>query len=94
MQRAIRMTHPDGKNDPDICLWDRGAPAGATTDREVAMTAEGSSRIAVVAAIVGNLIIAIIKFVAAAHHRFVGHDLRGHPLDRRYGKRLASCCWE
>ena len=54
------------KNDPDICLWDRGAPAGATTDREVAMAAEGSSRIAVFAAIVGNLIIAIIKFVAAA----------------------------
>ena len=54
------------KNDPDIRLWDRGAPAGATTDREVAMAAEGSSRIAVFAAIVGNLIIAIIKFVAAA----------------------------
>jgi len=33
------------------------------------MAEHGESRIAIVAAIIGNVAIAVIKFVAAAHHR-------------------------
>lgn len=46
------------------------------------MAGHGGSKTAVIAAVVGNLIIAIIKFIAAAITGSSAMNLRGHPLAR------------
>jgi len=58
--------YPDSNTDHSFCSKARGGKLEYRVWGRQSMTTQGSSKIAVFAAILGNLIIAVIKFIAAA----------------------------